>query len=214
MRAGHLIYKVADLDEGVRQWRENGFVVEYGTSKNPYNALIYFSEGPYIELLASTGMPKFVKGILKVMGKGELVKRFDDWDYGEERWSGFCIEREFGDLEREINFLKTHGRGGFHLKRGRRIDVQGRDLRYQCFFPSDMGLPFLMSYFNIDPKPLDFTHPNGVRRVGDIVYETDMDSAELVGKLMKDELVKIEITKGLDKEKQGNVKSVQFEYAK
>ena len=31
-----------------------GFAVQYGRKKNPINALIYFSNGPYIELLDGT----------------------------------------------------------------------------------------------------------------------------------------------------------------
>ena len=48
MRAGHIIYKVNDLEYSVQEWKRKGFEVEYGTPENPYNALIYFSEGPYI----------------------------------------------------------------------------------------------------------------------------------------------------------------------
>jgi len=51
VRLGHVIYVVKDLDAAVNEWRKKGFTVEYGRTKNPMNALIYFSEGPYIELL-------------------------------------------------------------------------------------------------------------------------------------------------------------------
>lgn len=63
MKLSHVILKVDRLDEAVREYREKGFAVEYGKTKNPYNALVYFSEGPYLELLAGTGLPDFVKKI-------------------------------------------------------------------------------------------------------------------------------------------------------
>lgn len=59
MRSGHVIYKVNDLQQAVQEWRRKGFEVEYGRKQNPINALIYFSEGAYIELLQNTGMPKW-----------------------------------------------------------------------------------------------------------------------------------------------------------
>lgn len=51
MKLSHVILKVEQLDKAVQEYREKGFVVEYGKEKNPINALIYFSKGPYIELL-------------------------------------------------------------------------------------------------------------------------------------------------------------------
>ena len=44
MRLGHVIYNVKDLDAAVKEWRDKGFAVEYGRTKKPINALIYFSE--------------------------------------------------------------------------------------------------------------------------------------------------------------------------
>ncbi len=46
MKTSHIIYKVDDLHQAVNEFKKKGFEVEYGTKKNPYNAIIYFSEGP------------------------------------------------------------------------------------------------------------------------------------------------------------------------
>lgn len=35
MKVSHILYKVKDLDEAVRKYRADGFVVEYGKPKNP-----------------------------------------------------------------------------------------------------------------------------------------------------------------------------------
>ncbi|ABR49965.1 conserved hypothetical protein [Alkaliphilus metalliredigens QYMF] len=202
MRAGHLIYKVNNLKNAVEEWENKGFVVEYGKPKNPINALIYFSEGPYIELLESTGMPKFVKGVFKIAGKKEFVQRLDEWDLGSEGWLGFCIENDSEDLEYEISILKNYKRKGVYLKNGGRVDVHGRDLRCKVFFPNDLGLPFLMSYFNIDPKPKDFIHPNGISKVSEVVFSTNKESAYILNQLLNDSSVTVEISgeKGVVKE--------------
>ena len=206
MRAGHLIYKVRDLDKGVREWQEKGFAVEYGTAKKPYNAIIYFSEGPYIELLASTGMPAFFKRLLRMTGLKGVADRFDSWDYGEERWCGFCIEKDPGDLKEEIESLGAYKQKGFYLKNGKRTDTSGRKLNYQCFFPSDISFPFLMSYFNTDPKPENFVHPNGYRRIAKVKYATTAEAAKVIKRLLEDPSVEIAVT-----EERGIVKEVVFE---
>ena len=73
MRLGHVIYVVKDLDTAVKEWRDKGFTVEYGRTKNPMNALIYFSEGPYIELLKDGGMSATSRKIMRNMGHGQYL---------------------------------------------------------------------------------------------------------------------------------------------
>ena len=47
----HVLYKVNDLNKSVNEFIKKGFHVEFGSKSAPHNALIYFSEGPYIELI-------------------------------------------------------------------------------------------------------------------------------------------------------------------
>lgn len=205
MIAGHLIYKVENLDNGVKEWRHKGFAVEYGRAKNPYNAIIYFSEGPYIELLASTGMPRFFKVLLKTLGYKGVVKRFDSWDYSTNRWCGFCIEKDSGDLTEEINQLGKYKDRGFNMKSAKRTDTHGRKLKFKCFFPAELSLPFLMSYFNVDPKPRNFVHPNGYKRVSKITFATTTEASKIIQELLDDPIVEIVVTGD-----EGVVKEVQF----
>lgn len=75
--------------------------------KNPYNAIIYFSEGPYLELLASTGMPKFMKRILRMFGKSRLVDRLNDWDNHKGGPCGVALENYKIDLREEDYGLRA-----------------------------------------------------------------------------------------------------------
>ena len=99
IRSGHLIYKVKDLQEAVKEWEAQGFVVEYGRKKKPNNALIYFSQGPYIELLENTGIPVIAKIIAKLFGRPKNLERFFYWDECEEGWQGLCIEKDYSSKE-------------------------------------------------------------------------------------------------------------------
>ena len=54
---------------------------------------------------------------------------------------------------------------GTYMQNLKRVDTKGRELKYKCYFTHDYNMPFLMSYFNIDPKPLNYTHPNGIKKI-------------------------------------------------
>lgn len=123
MRLGHIIYVVKDLDKAVGEWRKKGFTIEYGRTKNPMNALIYFSEGPYIELLKDGGMSAAARKIMRLFGKGEFMNRFDYWANAPEGWTSLCIEKNPGGLEQEIAYLDCVGIKGTYMKNLKRIDA-------------------------------------------------------------------------------------------
>ena len=191
MRLGHVIYVVKDLDTAVKEWRDKGFTVEYGRTKNPMNALIYFSEGPYIELLKDGGMSAASRKIMRFLGKGEFMNRFDYWANAPEGWTSLCIEKDPGGLEDEISYLDSVGIKGSYMKNLKRVDTKGRDLRYKCYFTHDYNMPFLMSYFNIDPKPENFVHKNGIKGISKVVYRTGKKNAETLKHLVRDEILEV-----------------------
>ncbi len=55
-----------------------------------------------------------------------------------------------------------------------------------------------MSYFSIDPKPVNFTHPNGIRKIKKIVFKIDENNANILKQLMNDDVLEIIVD---DKEK-------------
>lgn len=96
MRLGHIIYTVHDLEKADGEWTDKGFKVEYGRAKNPINALIYFSEEPYIELMEHSGMPAISRKIMRMLRKGAFMDRFDYWESCPEGWSCLAIEKRPG----------------------------------------------------------------------------------------------------------------------
>ena len=161
--------------------------------ENPINALIYFSQGPYIELLQKTGFPKLFYHVFKFLGLGKKVARFNYWDTCEEGICGFCIEKPNGTLDQKITFLKQWGITGLYLKRLKRVDVQNRVLNYQCFFPQEVHFPFLMRYFDVDPKPKHFVHPNGISGIKKVIYRTNQHHADILSQLVDDPTLIIEV---------------------
>ncbi len=188
MKVSHIIYKVDNLKQAVEEFRRKGFEVEYGTAKKPYNAIIYFSEGPYLELLASSGMPGVIKQILRIAGKSKLADRLDSWDNHKGGPCGLALENYKTDLEEEKRILNKHKQGYFEMP-SKRNDTKGRKLRFRCLFPDEMQIPFLMTYFNIDPKPVNFIHPNGISRIKSISFGTRQEFLPVIKALCDDPLL-------------------------
>jgi hypothetical protein len=205
MKVSHIIYKVKDLKEGVREFEKKGFVVEYGKLKNPYNALIYFSEGPYLEIMGSTGMPKFFRTLLRLAGKKKLADRMDFWENHPGGPCGLALENYETNLEQETAVLKKYNQGYFKAN-SRRDDTKGRKLRFQCAFPDELQIPFLMTYFNIDPKPKNFVHPNGVARIESISFGTKKEFIPIIQELCDDKMLKLFEGKG--------IKDLKYQYKK
>lgn len=185
MELGHVLYKVKDLDAAVDDFRNRGFAVEYGRPKNPINALAYFSEGPYLELLARTGTPRVLKRLTALVGgrRWRALSRLAGWDECAEGLCGLCLEGDDAQFRSAVRSLDDDG-----LELGpHRTDTKGRTLRYRVFFPADPDLPFFMTHFSIDPRPSDTTHPGGVRRIASVRLPVPENKRRLVRSLCEDD---------------------------
>lgn len=202
MKVSHIIYKVNDLEKGVLHFREQGFHVEYGSKRNPHNALIYFSEGPYIELLEKVHLPFFIKSILRIIGKGKVVERLEGWGNTSEGLVELCLENYGTDFKEEEQVLKKYNQKYF-ITKSKRFDPADRMLKWRMLFPHELKLPFLMTYFNEDPKPKNFIHPNGIKKIKSISYGSINELIPLIRKLCDDEVLDLFVGEG--------VKDLQYE---
>lgn len=169
MKVSHVLYKVNDLECAFHQFTSMGFKVEYGSKKKPQNALIYFSEGPYIELLEAAPVSRLTKIILKLIGRKNVVDRFDSWAGRKEGFFEVCLETQHQNFLEEEKILQRFGINYF-ITKSQRLDPSNRLLKWSLLFPHELNIPFFMTCFNIDPKPHDFIHPNGIRRIKFISY--------------------------------------------
>ncbi len=211
MRASHIIYGVDDLEKAVKEWRGKGFYVEYGQDTKDTNALIYFSEGPFIELLNAKHVSTFTKKILTLFGWKPLIARMSNTKIMNKNIGAFCIEKDAGNLDEEIEWLeKKYNEKGFYWKKVKRNDTKGNKLRWKLFFPNNLGLPFLMSYYeNADPKPKNFVHPNGAIGIKELTLVTDKKSISILKELVDDKRIKYQIG-----DREAEVVNIEFEYNK
>ena len=116
IRLSHVIYKADNLNQSVEDFKKKGFVVEFGSKVTPHNALIYFSEGPYIEIIQKAPISTFLKFILKLIGKRSLAKRFERWDKAKKGFFEICFENHNTDFDQEIKILKRYNQKYFITK--------------------------------------------------------------------------------------------------
>lgn len=196
MKLSHVILKVDDLDKAVQEWTDKGFVVEYGRVKKPNNALIYFKEGPYLELYLNCGMPSIAKKMLRFFGKKDLIDRFDAWDSHEPGLIGLEVETYEKTPREELEKLKRYKEKYTVISSGRK-DTKGRDMKFYCVFPDSLKIPAFMTYFSIDPKPKTDIHPNGVKGIESVAFGTEERFIPLIRELCDDERLKLFIGEGV-----------------
>ena len=185
MKLGHVLYKVNDLDLAVKDFSDKGFNVEYGSKENPHNALIYFSSGPYIELIQKPPVSRLSKFLLKIIGKKSLVDRFNYWEKSKEGYFEICLETK-NKMNVVRQTLQNNGIKYFETS-SKRLDPNNRHLKWKLLFPLENKLPFFMTQFNIDPRPKNYTHPNGITRIDKVKFGIDSKLSPIINKLCKDE---------------------------
>jgi len=195
MELSHILFKVNDLQGAVSHFREQGFHVEFGSKRRPTNALIYFSEGPYVELLERAPVSVLAKVLLRCIGKGAVAERFDSWDCADEGWFEICLENQGDDFREEVEVMKRHGEPYF-ITPSARTDPSGRRLKWKLLFPLNNALPFFMTYFNVDPKPVAFVHSNGVVGIERVTYRAQDGCMALLNALCDDEVLNVQEGQG------------------
>ena len=194
MKVSHVLYKTNNLEASFKEFEKLGYKVVYGSRKKPHNALIYFSEGPYIELLEKAPVSSFLKVILRLLGKAKVVDRFNSWENSTEGFFEICLENNTTNFKKEEKILAKFEEGYF-ITNSKRIDVSNRVLKWKLLFPNQIKIPFLMTQFNINPKPKNFVHPNKIKRIKQISYSTEASIIPVINELCNDDILQLFIGK-------------------
>jgi len=194
MKVSHVLYKTNNLEASFKEFEKLGYKVVYGSRKKPHNALIYFSEGPYIELLEKAPVSSFLKAILRLLGKAKVVDRFNSWENSTEGFFEICLENNTTNFKKEEKILAKF-KEGYFITNSKRIDASNRVLKWKLLFPNQIKIPFLMTQFNINPKPKNFVHPNKIKRIKQISYSTEASIIPVINELCNDDILQLFIGK-------------------
>ncbi|WP_144141008.1 VOC family protein [Paraburkholderia sp. BCC1884] len=170
IRLDHIVIAVLNLETAVGDYTRLGFNVTTGgrhTHAPTRNALIYFDDGTYLELIEWLAPANGEKWYESLGRSGEGIVDF-----------ALCPE----DLASVID--RTGGVGAAYLAPvpGSRLQPGGEEIRWQLGWPIDRVLPFLCA--DITPRSLRVRegdcrqHPNGVKGIRELaVGVPNLDAA-------------------------------------
>jgi len=179
MHLDHILVRVDSLDEAINDFEKAGFRVCLGRAgKKQYNALIYFKDGPYLELLAPSTFPWFLS-LLHVTRFSFLLgyfgarvahylgvkKRILDWAIGVGDARAYRAELACkGDFSRVRAMSK--------------INCEGVRVSWELFAPKSFDVPFLISDYTpfVVPHPLFCEHSNGITSIRRLCYRWEEPS--------------------------------------
>lgn len=187
MQLSHVLYRVKDLHVAVEKLRDAGFIVEYGTSpQKAYNALIWFEEGVFVEIYSNSGLPRWVKWLMKIVGYQPVLDRMNKWGQIEEGWCEWSLETTDIHLTEQKAWFKEWNIP-FKFHKAKRKDIKGQILRWELLMPHAIDFPFLMSAYVPNPRPQKINHPNGIAGVSKLVVGTEKLDIELLKQLLPDQ---------------------------
>ena len=108
------------------------------------------------------------------------------------------LPRSFSEKEYLFyrNILGTKGWEKYFVTQSKRTDPSHRVLKWKLLFPSQIKIPFLMTPFNINPKPKNFVHPNKINRIKQISYCTEANIIPIINELCNDDRLQLSAGKG------------------
>ena len=120
-----------------------------------------------------------------MIGKGKVVDRFEVWENAKEGFFEICLENYSINFKEEEEILRKFGQDYF-ITKSKRLDTSNRLLKWKLLFPYELKIPFLMTFFNINPKPKNFIHPNGIKKIKSISYGTEAKFIPMLNELCDD----------------------------
>jgi len=193
MKISHLIFKADNLQETVRMFETMGFETEYGQKENPYNALIYFPDHTYLEIMEKIHISGVVSFLLKLFGMRDYLNSSLAQNRLPEGFFRFALTMETSAKKALAERYKKVFAVSSFFAPVSRTDLHGNKLRCKCLMPSNCSLPFFMTDFNCE-KLWQKKHKNGVTGIKKVVYEASDKEIEFFMGMPIDKC--LEITKG------------------
>jgi glyoxalase-like protein len=156
LRCSHVLCTVDDIARAVADYAELGFTVEWGSDpRQAHNALIWFADGPFIELAhipLSYARRRWDRG---------MAERIARWTRPDEGWRDVALETDATDLAAAWAALRAAGVDAPAPGRGTRVRPDGQEVRYEYLMPLPAGLPFVVSAYDPPQRPARVAHANG-----------------------------------------------------
>jgi hypothetical protein len=169
MFISHVLYKVDHLADAVKKLEKGGFQVHVpGNVEDAFHAIVWFETGPYLEVIVPEKSMSIPHWIMNLTGYGLFVKRQKKWCDSPIGWCDFGIESYSYDLKREKEILRNLNIK-FKAFNPKVKNPEGEEINWWNVVIGDNNFPFMVSAYNIDPRPTKIVHPNGAREVESVL---------------------------------------------
>lgn len=163
-----------DLRAAVRDFTDLGFTVGWGADPaKAHNALIWFDEGPFIEL---SHVPRWVGSVhlpMRLVKGRAVADRFRAWARSTPGFHDLALETDAVGLADAHAALRAAGIATSKVLAGRRTRPDGEVVRYEFLLPESVALPFVVSAYQPVQRPRQTVHANGATGIAAI----DLDVA-------------------------------------
>ena len=165
----HVLCKVDSIADAVADFTTIGFTVTWGADpKRAHNALVWFDEGPFLELFE---LPVWMRALWPAMApvRGRAAAdRIVHWARPGEGFRDVALATAGPDLAAARAALTAAGLPVSPVLRGKRTRPDGQQVRYRFMAPRPARLPFVVSTYDPPQRPAHTVHPNGARRIGGV----------------------------------------------
>jgi hypothetical protein len=152
---GHVLIKVENLHQAVKDFEQMGFRVTYGSAlQKSTNAMIYFRDGSFLELF-STNFGQPINWIMKLLVKIMLIMkhpyagRLQAYTSNGEGFRDYALDSantyEFAGNMQWLTQLSLKIFGPRNMKRKNADDML---VSWSLQYPSDQRFPFFMSPYS------------------------------------------------------------------
>ena len=209
LKCAHVICKVSDIKQAVIDFRKLGFSVEWGSNpKKADNALIWFNEGPFIELFEEKSFYYKFNKMISIFCGSAAGNKLRKWYLMKEGWCDVAGE-DINNNENIIEDAKANCKQLDDLrKKIQRIDLDtskvikwsrrkpnGKIVRYSIFYLSPVEYPFVVSKYDSLQRPRKIVHENGALEIEKIIISVPPKMIKKYMYLFKNDS-RIEIRKG------------------
>lgn len=180
LKCSHILCKVNNISNLVRDYEELGFSIEWGSApERAHNALLWFKEGPFIEFFQMPKSLAFLSLPFGLVNGWAAGKRWAHWARSSEGWCDVALEpadiknettqgagiENVKDLTTIKQTINQMGVSTSRVINGKRIRPDGLKVKYSFFSPEPVGLPFVVSAYDPPQRPEKIEHPNGASGV-------------------------------------------------
>lgn len=177
----HVVIVVPDLMKSVALFKSQGFHVDLGGRNGPtHNALIFFKDGKYIELISLRST--FVRLAVKVLStlkpvlffrdnEQSINARFMNWFGGKSGLKDWCVRSN--NIQETASALREHDHLTTKVEEFKRVRPDGQVAKWLLTGPTSRSLPFIIEDISPTRVRVPFlescNHANGVTGISSLI---------------------------------------------